>query len=64
MVGIRRQLSNARCKDMPIVLSTVRELGLALPTSAIVVELMNAMIAEGGSEQVGQVPSHLHSICR
>ena len=37
-------------KDMSIVLNTARELGLALPTSAVVAELMNAAIANGGAE--------------
>ena len=37
-------------KDMSIVLNTARELGLALPTSAAVAELMNAVIANGGAE--------------
>jgi len=37
-------------KDMSIVLNTARELGLALPISAAVAELMNALMANGGSE--------------
>jgi 2-hydroxy-3-oxopropionate reductase len=37
-------------KDMTIVLNTARELGLALPASAMVAELMNAAIANGGAE--------------
>ena len=37
-------------KDLSIVLNTARELGLALPTSAGVAELMNAAIANGGAE--------------
>jgi 2-hydroxy-3-oxopropionate reductase len=37
-------------KDMAIVLNTARELGLALPTSAGVTELMNAAIGNGGAE--------------
>lgn len=37
-------------KDMSIILNTARELGLALPTSALVAELMNALIAHGGAE--------------
>ncbi len=37
-------------KDMSIILNTARELGLALPTSATVAELMNALIAHGGAE--------------
>ncbi len=37
-------------KDMAIVLNTARELGLALPVSAAVAELMNALIANGGGE--------------
>jgi len=37
-------------KDMSIVLNTARELGLALPASAAVAELMNALMANGGSE--------------
>ncbi len=36
--------------DMSIVLNTARELGLALPTSAAVAELMNAAIANGGAD--------------
>ena len=37
-------------KDMSIVLNTARELGLALPTSAVVTELMNAALANGCAE--------------
>lgn len=37
-------------KDMSIVLNTARELGLALPASAAVAELMNALMANGGGE--------------
>jgi len=37
-------------KDMNIILNTARELGLALPASASVAELMNALIANGGAE--------------
>jgi len=37
-------------KDMAIVLNTARELELALPVSATVAELMNALIASGGGE--------------
>jgi 2-hydroxy-3-oxopropionate reductase len=37
-------------KDMSIILDTARELGLALPTSAAVAELMNALMANGGGE--------------
>jgi len=37
-------------KDMSIILDTARELGLALPASAAVAELMNAAIANGGAE--------------
>ena len=37
-------------KDMAIVLNTAREVGLALPISAAVAELMNALIANGGGE--------------
>ena len=37
-------------KDMSIILNTARELGLALPASATVAELMNALIAHGGAE--------------
>jgi len=37
-------------KDMAIVLNTARELGVALPVSAIVTELMNAVIAGNGGE--------------
>ncbi len=37
-------------KDMAIVLNTARDLGVALPVSAIVTELMNALTATGGGE--------------
>jgi 2-hydroxy-3-oxopropionate reductase len=37
-------------KDMAIVLNTARELGVALPVSAIVTELMNALMATDGGE--------------
>lgn len=37
-------------KDLNIVLTTARELGLALPASALVAELMNALIARGGAD--------------
>lgn len=37
-------------KDMAIVLNTARESGMALPMSAAVAELMNALIANGGGE--------------
>ncbi len=37
-------------KDMQIILDTARELGLALPMSAQVAELMNGMIGGGGGE--------------
>ncbi len=37
-------------KDMSIILNTARELGLALPTSAGVAELMNAAIGNGSAE--------------
>ena len=37
-------------KDMAIVLNTARELGVSLPVSAIVTELMNAVIASAGGE--------------
>ncbi len=37
-------------KDMNIVLNTARELGLSLPMSAHVAELMNGLIAHGGAE--------------
>lgn len=37
-------------KDMAIVLNTARELGVALPVSAIVTELMNALMATAGGE--------------
>jgi len=45
--GFKAKLSR---KDLAIVLDTARELGLALPTIAIVAELMNALIANGGGE--------------
>ena len=37
-------------KDMSIVLNTARELGVALPVSAIVTELINALMASAGGE--------------
>lgn len=37
-------------KDLAIILNTARELGLALPTTAGVAELMNALIGRGGGE--------------
>ena len=37
-------------KDMNIILNTARELGLALPLSAGVAELMNGLIANGGGD--------------
>lgn len=37
-------------KDLSIILDTARELGVALPTTGVVTELMNALIARGGSE--------------
>ncbi len=37
-------------KDMAIVLDTARDLGVALPVSAIVTELMNALMASSGGE--------------
>jgi 2-hydroxy-3-oxopropionate reductase len=37
-------------KDMAIILNTARELGMALPMSASVAELMNALIANGGGD--------------
>ena len=37
-------------KDMAIVLDTARELGVALPVSSIVTELMNALMASSGGE--------------
>lgn len=37
-------------KDMGIVLNTARELGLALPVSEAVTELMNDLIASGGAD--------------
>ncbi len=37
-------------KDMSIILNTARELGVALPTSAVVAELMNALIANGSGD--------------
>jgi 2-hydroxy-3-oxopropionate reductase len=37
-------------KDMAIILNTARELGLALPVSANVAELMNAAIANGSGD--------------
>ena len=37
-------------KDMAIILNTARELGIALPMSALTAELMNALIANGGGD--------------
>ncbi len=37
-------------KDLNIILATARELGVALPATSIVAELMNALIARGGGE--------------
>jgi 2-hydroxy-3-oxopropionate reductase len=37
-------------KDMAIIQNTARELGIALPLSAQVAELMNALIARGGGD--------------
>jgi 2-hydroxy-3-oxopropionate reductase len=37
-------------KDMQIILNTARELGLALPMSAQVAELMNGLIGNGGGD--------------
>ncbi len=37
-------------KDMAIVLNTARELGVTLPVSAIVTELMNSLMALDGGE--------------
>lgn len=37
-------------KDMAIALNTAKELGVALPASANVAELLNALIANGGAE--------------
>jgi 2-hydroxy-3-oxopropionate reductase len=37
-------------KDMAIVLNTAQEAGLALPVSAAVAELMNALVRNGGGE--------------
>ncbi len=37
-------------KDMAIILNTARELGLALPASSLVAEMMNALIANGGGD--------------
>ena len=37
-------------KDMAIILSTARELGIALPMSAVAAELMNALIAGGDGD--------------
>jgi 2-hydroxy-3-oxopropionate reductase len=41
---------NLHRKDMNIILNTARELGLALPVSASVAELMNGLIANGAGE--------------
>jgi 2-hydroxy-3-oxopropionate reductase len=37
-------------KDMGIILNTARELGMAVPTSAVVAELMNALIANDAGD--------------
>ena len=37
-------------KDMNIILNTARELGVSLPMSANVAELMNGLIANGGGD--------------
>lgn len=37
-------------KDLSIILDTARELGVALPVTGVVTELMNALIAHGGGE--------------
>ena len=37
-------------KDMNIILNTARELGVTLPMSANVAELMNGLVANGGAE--------------
>lgn len=37
-------------KDLSIILDTARELGVALPATGVVAELMNALIARGGGE--------------
>lgn len=37
-------------KDLSIILDTARELGVALPATGVVTELMNALIARGGGE--------------
>jgi 2-hydroxy-3-oxopropionate reductase len=37
-------------KDLAIALNTAREVGMALPATASVAELMNAMIARGGAD--------------
>jgi 2-hydroxy-3-oxopropionate reductase len=37
-------------KDLGIILQTAREVGLALPATASVAELMNALIAQGGGD--------------
>ncbi|MBI5301809.1 MAG: 2-hydroxy-3-oxopropionate reductase [Chloroflexi bacterium] len=41
---------NLHRKDMNIILNTARELGVTLPMSANVAELMNGLIANGGGE--------------
>lgn len=45
--GFKAQLHR---KDLSIILDTARELGVALPTTGVVTELMNALIARGGGE--------------
>lgn len=37
-------------KDLGIILDTARDLGVALPTTGVVTELMDALIARGGGE--------------
>lgn len=37
-------------KDMNIILNTARELGMALPVSSVIAELMNGLIAHGGGD--------------
>lgn len=45
--GFKAQLHR---KDLSIILDTARQLGVALPTTGVVTELMNALIARGGGE--------------
>lgn len=45
--GFKAQLHR---KDLSIILDTARELGVALPTTGVVTELMNALIARGGGD--------------